>query len=234
MTWRSIIGFVTVALLVSSGAEAASLEFSPVRVEMRPGQTATTIELHNLGATVAVQVRPYLWTQRGDIDELNPTSDLVVSPPIFTIPEGETQVVRLLVRVASGNTEQAFRLIFDELPQPGSGRPIVTALRASIPAFYDPPGVTADHLEWKAEHGSQGLLLAAQNTGGRSARLKVSADLPGGHGSVLIPLGKDPNVLAGATRHWSVPNGGIAPGSALTLHVTTNAGTREETVTLPR
>jgi len=235
MAGRLIVACAIAALLNSSGANAASLEFNPVRVEMHPGQTATTIELHNFGAKVAVQIRPFQWTQQGDADELKPTGDLLVSPPIFTIPEGGTQVVRLLVRSAGGGTERTFRLLFDELPGPGSGNRMVTALRASIPVFYAPLGMTPEHLEWTAAQGPGGLLLAVHNTGGQSARLKLSADLPGGRGSALMAIGKDPNVLSGATRHWLLHDtGGIRPGSVLTFHVASSAGTREETVTVPR
>jgi hypothetical protein len=48
-------------------------------------------------------------------------------------------------------------------------------------------------------------------------------------------MGKDPNVLPGATRHFQLRDAGaLAPGSVLILHVTTADGTKEETVTLPR
>jgi fimbrial chaperone protein len=236
MVWRALCGLATAALLASGRAEAASLDFTPMRVEIGPGQTAATIELHNLGAVMAVQVRPYAWTQRDDTDILTPTAEIVVSPPIFTIPEGDTQVVRLLVRAASGKSELAYRLIFDELPHPGAGQQIVLALRASVPVFAVPSGATPEHLQWTAERGTGGPVLTVQNIGGRSVRVgAVSADLPGDKKSTATSIGKDPNVLPGAIRHWLPRNWvGLAPGSVLILHVETTDGPREETVTLPR
>jgi fimbrial chaperone protein len=237
MVWRALRSFAIAALLASGGAHAASLEFTPTRVEIGPGQTATTIELQNRGATAAVQVRPYAWTQRGDADELTPTAEIVVSPPIFTVPEGDTQVVRLLLRATSGNSERAYRLIFDELPRIGPGQQIILALRTSVPVFAVPSGgTTPEHLRWTAERGTGGPVLTVQNTGGRAVRVRtVSVDLPGDKKSTATSMGKDPNVLPGATRHWlSRDWSGLAPGSVLTLHVATSDGPREETVTLPR
>src|ERR1700733_11398055 len=95
----ALIAFGT---LPAGRVEAASLEISPVIVSLAPGQTATTIVVQNHGETpTAVQAPAYSWTQGGDEDLLTATRDIILSPPIFTIPAGASQTMRLLLRGAS-------------------------------------------------------------------------------------------------------------------------------------
>jgi fimbrial chaperone protein len=65
------------------------------------------------------QVRVNAWTQSNHQDILTPSKDLIASPMVLTIPAGQRQLVRL-IRANAGNnsSEQAYRLIVDELPNP--------------------------------------------------------------------------------------------------------------------
>ena len=63
-------------------AGAATLQISPVMVEMAPQQGASGIMLRNPDAMpVYGQVRVYAWEQRGGDDVLLPTDEIQVSPP---------------------------------------------------------------------------------------------------------------------------------------------------------
>jgi Pili and flagellar-assembly chaperone, PapD N-terminal domain len=98
--------------------KAASLEIDPILVSLTDGETATTIEVTNHGgAPSAIQARIYRWTQAGDDDALTPTHDIIVSPPVFTVPDGGSQTLRLLLRggIATGG-ERTYRVLLDEVP----------------------------------------------------------------------------------------------------------------------
>ena len=89
-----LAALVFLAGLVSGAAHAAVLEISPVTIGLAHGQSATTIEVRNRGdAPAAVQIRAYAWTQAGDEDILTPTHDIIVSPPMFTVPMAGARVV---------------------------------------------------------------------------------------------------------------------------------------------
>ncbi len=91
---------VTALLCLLAGrGQAAALEVSPVLVSLAPGQAVATVEVQNNDATpAAIQVRPFLWQQDADRDVLTPTDDIILSPPIFTVPASASQTMRLLLR----------------------------------------------------------------------------------------------------------------------------------------
>ena len=124
---------VLLSIVLAAGpAVAGSFEVTPIRVEIVPGQTTTTITLRNLSDDVSSeQVRAFSWTQTGDEDNLTPTQDIVMSPPIFTIPPGQVQTVRVLVRNRDAQPGRPWRLLFDEVPPPVS--PVRSLWRCGCP-----------------------------------------------------------------------------------------------------
>jgi len=220
-------------------ASAASLEFLPTHFEMAPSQSAISLEVLNRGGgTTAAQVRPFVWTQHGDNDELTPTDDVVVSPPIFTVPEGESQVIRVLLRIRSkGGSERYYRLLIDQVPPPAQNHQVVFAIRASIPIFVDSADGGRAELRWRAERTANGqIVFAATNTGRRYAAIEsLQVALPDGKRGEAQPMGQNSYVLPGAERRWTSPDRGSA-GRGGQVHVTvstTQAGRVEQDIPLP-
>src|SRR5690606_4984286 len=123
----------------------ASLQVAPILVELEDGENAEALWLSNSGEKpIRAQVRVLAWSQAGSEDQLDPSRDLLASPPILEIAPGERQLVRI-VRPDSGPVpaEQAFRLLVDELPDPeqevSSGLQFL--LQYSVPVFVLPPGI---------------------------------------------------------------------------------------------
>jgi fimbrial chaperone protein len=230
---------VLAALVFCSGvfpekAGAASLEISPVVINLAPRQTSATIEVLNRGGDpVAVQARAFVWSQTGDDDTLTPTKDIIVSPPIFTIPEGSSQTVRLLLRNAGagvGGRDHSYRLLLDEVPAANSdSKQLVVALRLSIPVMAHAVAAVSA-LKWQMEHTPDGqIVLKAINTGNAYALVSaMEITLSDGSHPKAAPRGKNPYVLPGAERRWIVEGRG-APG-ALRLNLTTQAGRTDQTL----
>lgn len=220
-------------------AHAASFEVVPIRVEFAPGQNTTTVVLRNLGdASSSVQVRPFLWSQAGDRDDLTPTSDIALSPPLFTLPPGQAQTVRLVLRNRATENQPAYRLLFDEVPPPGQPGQIVIAMRLSVPVIQDPIGGPRPPLAWTARRQGGQIALSVSNSGRRYVRLSdVTARLPDGSNVAFRPVADNPYVLPGAERTWvSPPNArmpAIAPGALLRLSAASQAGPIEQSVPLP-
>ena len=73
-------------LCVGGGAHAGSLHVSPVRLELPAGAHAVALTLRNEDdAPLFGQIRLFKWTQTIDEDHLEPTTELVASPPIAEI-----------------------------------------------------------------------------------------------------------------------------------------------------
>jgi fimbrial chaperone protein len=220
--------------LAAADVKAASLEISPVIVTFAPGQTAATIVVQNHGDEPAsVQARAFSWVQTGDDDTLNPTHDLVLSPPIFTIAADASQTMRLLLRGAGGSADRSYRLLLDEVPPADSrNKQIVIALRMSLPVIVTTASSAPATLQWRLERGPMGETeLTAVNHGQAYDRVAaIDVTLSNGSHPKLIPLGKNTYVLPGAQRHWIVQASGGAPSGPLRLNVTTQAGKSEQTL----
>src|SRR5690606_19764038 len=110
------------------------------------------IEVRNRGgSSVAIQVRANAWSQAGDTDVLAPTKDIILSPPIFTVPAGASQTLRLLLRGKGDARERSYRLIMDELLPPNAqANQVGVALRISMPVIAAAASPPARGLSWSA------------------------------------------------------------------------------------
>jgi fimbrial chaperone protein len=195
-------------LLSCGGAAAASLQVSPVRLEVVAPGAAVTVTLHNSGArTLSTQARIYRWTQDGDEDRLEPTEDVVVSPPAAELEPGQSYIVRV-VRVASGPVqgEETYRLLVDELPEESTrARAVNLVLRQSIPVLFDAADATAHDVSWSVSQEGRFLVLKATNAGDRRFRLS-SVRIRDASGKTILPdLGRVAYVLGRSTMRWKAP-----------------------------
>ncbi len=104
--------------IAGTDARAQALTVLPVSIQMTPGQlTAVLTVIADGNAETSFQVCSYAWTQPNESDQLTPTSELAVSPPLGTIPPGGTQVIRLVLRQAPTAREASYRILLDQIPQ---------------------------------------------------------------------------------------------------------------------
>ncbi|MCW2798476.1 fimbria/pilus periplasmic chaperone [Nocardioides sp.] len=211
--------------------KASSLEISPLTVNLLPGQKVTTIEVTNRGGSpVAIQIRAYGWTQQGKEDVLTPTPDLILSPPIFTIPEGVSQTIRLMLRgETAAIDERSYRLLIDEVPSANiDDQQVAIAMRVSLPMIAATASAASRELQWHAKRGpGNQILLSATNPGQTHDKVaEIVVTLPDGTHPKAVASGTNPYVLAGAQRYWVVEDGRV-PTGMLRLSVTTKAGNDE-------
>lgn len=211
-------------------ATASSLEISPVSVNLVAGQNVKVIEIRNRGGSaVAIQIRAFAWSQAGDTDLLAPTKDLILSPPIFTIPAGASQTIRLLLRGKAGTSERSYRLLVDEVPSPNAQRNQVgIAFRISMPVIAAAALPPARNLGWRARRGpGNQILVSATNSGNIYDKVHaIAVTLPDGSQPKVASSGDNPYLLPGAERRWIVQ--GATPPASVRLNVTTQAGTSEQ------
>ena len=111
--------------IAASGASAASLQVAPVLLEVVAPGAATTVTLRNTGAKpITTQVRVFRWIQEGGKERLEPTQDVVASPPAIELRPAQDYVVRA-VRLTKNPVagEEAYRLLMEKAEARRQRRP---------------------------------------------------------------------------------------------------------------
>ena len=86
-------------VLCTGIASAGSIGVSPVRVTLSDSQRIGSFSVRNDGAEpVTMQMELLSWLQREGSDVFATTRELLANPPIFTIPAGGSQLVRVGLR----------------------------------------------------------------------------------------------------------------------------------------
>ena len=226
----AVLAPALLSTLLSASAWASGLQVTPVLLEFKPGQRAQAVWLSNSGQRpIQAQVRIRAWSQADGGDALEPTNDLVASPPMVEIPAGQSQVVRIVrTQSARPTAESAYRLLVDELPEPASATAPEKArspggvqflFRYLIPIFVGPQEV-AVQTKAAAPVGAkesavtarltlapdQRATLTVRNLSPRRVKLSNLSYVDAASGeSLTLNSGLFGYVLAGATRQWTLP-----------------------------
>ena len=200
-----------------------------MRVELSAASPTAIVTVNNAGdAPVTVQVQAYTWSQPEGKDVYDETRGFIVSPPIFTIAPGASQIVRVALRgQPPADVEAAYRLIFREVPPAeetaGERTLFRIALNMNIPLFVAPTGVAV----------SPKPAFGVETGFDKSWRLRIAN---GGNGNLrLAPLtvrqGEDNLahedvfvVLPGATRYIALPKERVKAGIPLRVEAQSNGG----------
>lgn len=96
---------------------AEALGVSPTLIALSPLEPVANLTLTNESASpVVLDLQALKWQQKGEKDLFSEDEDLIVTPPLFTIPPFGQQIVRLgLENPAFGKKEQAYRLFIQEV-----------------------------------------------------------------------------------------------------------------------
>ena len=212
--------------MATQPAKSQALDVAPVSLTLMPGQRTASINITNRGEQkTSIQTRPFVWDQQDASDRLSPTKSLAISPPLFELGPGETQLVRLVLRAPVSMTEGTYRLLLDQVPGPATAGTIRVALRISLPVFVRPAGVAAPVLSWRVERNGSEVNLVCQNGGARHAHIThmTIGDVPPG---VTLAQQSTSYVLAGALQHWTIkdPSGSLRTGANVRVAADTDEG----------
>ncbi|MDD5250155.1 MAG: fimbria/pilus periplasmic chaperone [Rhodocyclaceae bacterium] len=164
------------SFLLACAAGAADLAVLPVGLALGPGHDRGAISVTNRGReAVILQADTVSWTQVKGEDLYEPTAELLVNPPLFSVPPGQTQIVRVGLRNApDGSRESAYRLLLREVPPaaPMATPPVAPTaevvrvlLQLRLPVYVGPSAVVR-HVEWRGRRDSDGsIAIDADNAG---------------------------------------------------------------------
>jgi fimbrial chaperone protein len=227
---RSMLKGIGTAVLFSLSvlaAEAASLRVSPTTVERIAPDSAAVFNLRNEASRpLNVQVRVFRWNQEGGGEQLQPTDDVVASPPSAQLaPNGEYVIRVVRVTKTPVRTEESYRVVVDELPDPSRRKAgtVNLVVRHVLPVFYRNPDASGPDIQWSLERSRGGLMLVARNNGGSRLRLS-DVTLSQGGKVVARRKGLVGYVLGGTTMQWPVGKTKGLSGGAVMLSAKSDVG----------
>jgi fimbrial chaperone protein len=218
---------------------ATDLGVSPVRVTLSDKQKMGTLTVRNNGAEpVPMQLEVLNWSQEEGNDVFTPTRELIVNPPIFTIPAGGSQLIRVgLRRAPDAQRELIYRIFLQELPPPPSPEFNGTKMlmRVSLPVFVLPKVAAKPVLRWQAVRTSDGSLkISLTNNGNAHIQIiNFSLSKPGSaqpwitqKASDYALIGQSLDWILPASADYSIPQS----GTTIQLFAQTDAGDIEAEV----
>jgi fimbrial chaperone protein len=214
-------------------AQAANFTVSPIRVDLSQARPSVALTVKNEVADepLIVQLRTVAWSQDNGVDVHGPTTEVLATPPIFTVPPGGSQVVRIGLRRPPGpEREASYRLYLREVPP--APKPdfagVQIALEMSLPVFANPNAPTTPELRWKAETEENGRIkLSVKNDGNAHAKVSNLIVSASDSNRPVAALPGFAYILPGQTRNLLLepaPGQMVIKGSALRLKANTDAG----------
>lgn len=246
--WLGAASFLAATLPLSLQA-AVPLMIWPVDPVITAEQQAVAIWVENRGLqTASLQARVMEWTQVDGEEQFTPQKEVVVSPPISTIPVGKRQMIRLIAtQPAPPDKEKAYRLVMDELPAPAdqaspqatgqASMGIQLQVRYAIPLFVYGSGAQPYRpakplgnlsfsakslppaLSWRIAKEDKRHRLVVHNRGMGHARITAVQWGTGHEGSVPINEGLMGYVLPNSYMRWELEK---APPADPVLKATIN------------
>jgi fimbrial chaperone protein len=199
---------IAASLLPIGAAVAGSFNVSPVRVELSPQIRTQALTVRNDGSEPSVvQVRLYAWSQDAGQDILQPTHELLVSPPVFTVQPGHSQLLRIALRSPPAADRQlSYRAVLEEVPAQGraGGPALQVALRISLPVFVEPTVEAAPRIDWNARLADDGKLLVSAHNGGNGHIQLGDFTLRDAAGQAVAEQQQVSYILPGQTRTWTL------------------------------
>jgi fimbrial chaperone protein len=218
------------ALLVAGAgmANAGSFQINPVRATLSNHQTVSALTIHNTGSESSVmQVEIVAWSQQNGQDVYTPSRELIVTPPIFTVSAGGSQVLRVgLRRPAEGQRELTYRVFIQEVPPPPkpSFKGLQVALRFGIPVFVAPATEQSPALVWGVYRTPEGQLVVSLANNGNT-HVQVANFRLVSSNEELVTQHIAAYVLSGQSSSWQVKEiPAPTAGTQLHLLAQTDAG----------
>lgn len=230
----------------STVAMAASLALSPVRVSLTAEHPIGALTVRNDGdESTVIQLDVVDWSQSGNDEVYAPTTEILATPPIFSIPAGGSQLVRVgLRRAADPGRELSYRVFMQEVAPPSTDGTtgLQVSLRLSVPVFVAPLAKAgrqaipdAPALQWRVQSAAGQLALHVANDGMTHVQIVAfTLAIPGEAApiSAQMPVGY---VLAGQHRDWTFKHDAVlTAGTSLHIAADTDAGRVEADAVIQR
>ena len=229
---RTLLALLTFGL--AAPALAGPFSVSPVRIYITPKDKAVAVTITNEGnEELVMQADLYTWKQKPDgEEELIPTEDLLLSPPIIKIAGKSRQVVHLArLNRAPSDRQLTYRMKVREIPeakQNTGNLQLQIAIAFSLPVFITPP--TAKYkLGCTTERAAADMIkVTCENTGNAYAQpLDFVLTSPGGE--LLASSSTGGYILPSIKRSFDIKseNSKHIPGGKAILNIKLDDGSKQ-------
>ena len=208
---------VVLSFLLACSAHAGSFRITPLRIQFDENTQITQLSIENNSArSVTLQTAVMAWQQQGGKDNLSPSNDIFVSPPIMMLAPGGRQVIRLRHMPAMPSVEKAYRLYLqDTAAQAQQAGGANMAVRIGLPVFVTPNGNLQPDPRITTRYQNGAWQVRVSNAGSTNFRVigldafRGSADRHDLNKDDLLaqstqPTEGFPYVFANQTREWQV------------------------------
>ena len=226
------------AFAASAPASAGSLQVAPVLVDVTAPGAASTVTLQNEGATpINAQIRVFRWSLVNGKERLDPTDDVVASPPSVTLsPKGQyiTRIVRVSKQPVVG--EESYRLMIDQLPdlsQQKNGA-VNLMVRYSIPVFFGTSDKKNPSMAWSVATSGDKITLTARNSGDRRLRISALTLRDASGKSLSFGNGLAGYALGQSSVSWTIPRRGFTPSGAASVVAQSDGGPIQASASITR
>lgn len=200
--------FALTAIFFGSDAVLASdFNVSPVLVKLSSASRTAALEVvNNSSEPIVIQSEVMAWSQENGISSYQPTTEVLATPPIFTLPADGKQIVRMgMRRDVDAKTELTYRLFLQEVPGPPKPgfKGVQMRLRLGVPVFIDPQVAAAPVLKWRATQDEDGLIkLTLVNVGNAHTQITDFVLRVAGNENLLAKQAIPFTILAGSSQSW--------------------------------
>ena len=191
-------------------AGMSSFAVNPVRIDLSESHLVSAVRVTNQGPVDAViQIESVSWSQNHGENIYTPTRELLVNPPIFNLPVGKSQIVRVgLIKALDSESEKAYRIFLQEVPNASDGEftGLRVLLRIGVPVFFESPTASKPKLHWQVRIGKNPsqLRVIASNEGSKHVRISKLELFGSQHGSALVSRTLADTLLAGQSHEWLI------------------------------
>lgn len=199
---------LTALMAVSSFLWAGTFVIDPVHLSVNPKQPITELDIRNESKTVAsFEVQAKRWTQKNGESHLSKTDDVIMTPPIFTVKPGKTQIIRIgLMNNKFSNIEKSYRVFLKELPSKKSKKRnvIQVIFNLSVPMFAKPTVAVVENSQWQLKKlGDNKVKVSLSNKGNVHLRVSHLILKDKELGKVVVNNDKTFNLLPGNNKSWT-------------------------------
>jgi fimbrial chaperone protein len=228
----AVLTGLMVGAVCAGSAHAGSFTVNPVTIDLPADRKAASLSVKNSGAApVSIRVRTLAWTQAEGLDVRTPTSNVIASPPIFTIAPGKTQIVRIGLKSPAG--PRAYRVVLEEIPRDKPlEKGIQVNLRLDLPLYLQPRGGGKADVSWRAWRDPAGqIIVEGSNKGSSHLQVTELSTEQGGKKHLLSQqMGV---VLPGSARRWKAGKSvSFDAGAPLRLKIKGPSGDRHAQIVL--
>lgn len=165
-------------VVLAGNVLGVSVQIHPIRQQIQANQKTTSLEVVNNGEqSITFQVSAKRWRNILGKDQVDHTTDLLVTPPIFSIAPGEKQIVRVgVITLPDPSVGAAYRVFLKEVPaapsknskNPTSSISLVTLLELSVPIVISPSIPSKPYASWEIKRVSDKKIRLTIHNKGKS------------------------------------------------------------------